>query len=144
MLTNLATHRDEDDTAFAVLANEIGDPAAPYSGGELLILDGAFVVDYKPGDLVLLNGRANFHAVRDRPRGSQEDSVRPQVLPLVPDVRQKGAPPAVRFSLVFHTRVRSRNTPAPAVTPEQVKKRKDDEERAARNEARAAAKRARC
>jgi hypothetical protein len=45
---------------------------------------------------------------------------------------------------VFHTRVRSRNTPAPAVTPEQVKKRKDDEERAARIEARAAAKRARC
>ncbi|KAH8093691.1 hypothetical protein JL720_4841 [Aureococcus anophagefferens] len=62
-MSQVAVHRDKKDKVPTCLLGGTANPNAPYVAGELVLITGAILVDYKLGDMVFLSGSKVLHAV---------------------------------------------------------------------------------
>jgi hypothetical protein len=85
-VSEIAIHKDPMSHWPAILGMaNLMDKKRPWTGGELLLPEVAFIVDYGMEDVVLLMGHTTYHSV----------------LPIVPGDKVKGA---VRCSISHHKR----------------------------------------
>ena len=78
-------HRDAGDHLWCMLTGCNGRPGVKYSGGELMLWEGLFAVNYQFGDVVAFRGHDNYHSV----------------LSLMPENREPGAKEPKRFTVNF-------------------------------------------